>query len=416
MAAYKLTVRRRGATERERFASLPEALAALRGAHRRARAGRAARPRARAARASSTPVEQVAAARRGRRARARTAAIDVRGDGSAEAFTGRWRRVLVAREPGETRLRRAAPRPRRRRAHRPAHGGHRSLRVAASLRPLGRNVCCPDAPAEPHGAGGVMSRRVSRSPQSGEQVRTAELVAALCLATDSAWASRSSTVCTRTLIAMRLADRLGVDRDDGVADLLRLPALPCRLHHRRARHRGGLRRLADDPSSTRVMYGSRREVLTGLIRALPDPDSAGARARAPGRPPAAEDGPGAASALHRHVRGGGDAGRPARRSRLGAGSARPPDRALGRQGPASPGQGRGDPVADADRPRRRRRRLPAPPRGRGARGAPRPRARRTRVRSGGGCLPRRRGRGDPRARRARVGLGRGRSPASQRHR
>src|SRR5512133_2222046 len=91
MAAYKLTVRRRGATARERFASLPDALAAL-----EARLDELTpderRGRERALSRELAPVEQVAL--RG--------GVDVRGDGSAEAFTGRWRRVLVEREAGET--------------------------------------------------------------------------------------------------------------------------------------------------------------------------------------------------------------------------------------------------------------------------------------------------------------------------
>ena len=100
MAAYKLTVRRRGATARERFASLPEALTALEArldeltpAERRGRERSLAREVA--------PVEQVAL--RGEVAGPGVrGGVDVRGDGSAEAFTGRWRRVLVAREPGES--------------------------------------------------------------------------------------------------------------------------------------------------------------------------------------------------------------------------------------------------------------------------------------------------------------------------
>ena len=98
---------------------------------------------------------------------------------------------------------------------------------------------------------------------------------------------------------------------------------------------------------------------------------------------------GRASASHRDVRGGGDAGRadglsPLRRA------AGVPDRALGRPRAARAREGRGDPGADADRPRRAGCRVPAPAGGRGARRGPRPRARRTRVRPGGGCLPGRR--------------------------
>src|SRR4051812_36609934 len=100
MAAYKLTVRRRGGTTRERFASLPQALAAL-----EARLDELTplqrRGRERSLSREIAPVEQVAL--RGEVAGPGTrGGVDVRGDGSAEAFTGRWRRVLVEREPGET--------------------------------------------------------------------------------------------------------------------------------------------------------------------------------------------------------------------------------------------------------------------------------------------------------------------------
>ena len=49
--------------------------------------------------------------------------------------------------------------------------------------------------------------------QGGEQVRSAELVAALCLATDLGMGFPFEHGLHRTLIAMRLADRLGVDRE-----------------------------------------------------------------------------------------------------------------------------------------------------------------------------------------------------------
>jgi hypothetical protein len=100
MAAYKLTVRSRGDAAAERFASLPEALAAL-----EARLDELTplerRGVERGLLGEVEPEEQVAL--RGEvSGRGAHGGIDVRGDGSAEAFTGRWRRVPVAREPGET--------------------------------------------------------------------------------------------------------------------------------------------------------------------------------------------------------------------------------------------------------------------------------------------------------------------------
>ena len=91
MARYTLTVRRRGATERDRFESLDEALTALETC-----LDGLSRPERRGSEHGLTrdykPVMQVAL--RG--------GVDVRGDGSAEAYTGRVRRRLVERASGET--------------------------------------------------------------------------------------------------------------------------------------------------------------------------------------------------------------------------------------------------------------------------------------------------------------------------
>ena len=100
MAAYKVTVRRRGTTERDRFDSLDTALAALE-ERLDGLAPDARRGRERAMARDLEPVEQVAL--RGEIAGPGVrGGVDVRGDGSAEAFTGRWRRQLVERQPGET--------------------------------------------------------------------------------------------------------------------------------------------------------------------------------------------------------------------------------------------------------------------------------------------------------------------------
>ena len=101
MPAYTLTVRRRGATDRERFATLDEALAALE-ARLDALSGPERRRTERGLGREYDPVRQVAV--RGELAgpRGLRAGVDVRGDGSPEAFTGRWQRRPVERRAGET--------------------------------------------------------------------------------------------------------------------------------------------------------------------------------------------------------------------------------------------------------------------------------------------------------------------------
>jgi hypothetical protein len=100
VAGYRLTVRRRGHTDRERHASLPEALTALEA--RLDELGlRERRGTERALARELEPVKQVAV--RGEIAGPGVrGGVDVRGDGSLEAYTGRWRRTLIEPEPGET--------------------------------------------------------------------------------------------------------------------------------------------------------------------------------------------------------------------------------------------------------------------------------------------------------------------------
>jgi hypothetical protein len=101
MDRYVVTVRRRGATDRERFATLDEALLALED-----RLDGLVRPERRGTERSLSrdyaPVQQVAVRGEVAGPAGLRGGVDVRGDGSAEAYTGRLRRRLVERGSGET--------------------------------------------------------------------------------------------------------------------------------------------------------------------------------------------------------------------------------------------------------------------------------------------------------------------------
>lgn len=91
-----MTVRRRGAVERSRHDRLADAL----GAARRA-VGSAERAEPVSALGREyAPVSQVVL-RAELRGPGLAAGIDVRGDGSVEAYVGRWRRRVVEAAPGE---------------------------------------------------------------------------------------------------------------------------------------------------------------------------------------------------------------------------------------------------------------------------------------------------------------------------
>ena len=102
MGDYRLTVRAGGKIERERYDHLGQALAAIerhvremeRTAAARATGGRLIRP--------FEPVQQVVGRVEVKAPRGLRAGVDVRGDSSSEAYTGRVRRALVAQREGES--------------------------------------------------------------------------------------------------------------------------------------------------------------------------------------------------------------------------------------------------------------------------------------------------------------------------
>ena len=118
-------------------------------------------------------------------------------------------------------------------------------------------------------------RRVRNDVSQGsERVRSAEVIAALCLATDLGMGFPFEHGLHSTLMAARLAGRLGLDRlrasQTYYACLLSHSGCTTDAHVA-AEVVGGSLTTHLNP----VMYGSTRETLGGLLHALPDPDTRG---------------------------------------------------------------------------------------------------------------------------------------------
>ena len=106
-----------------------------------------------------------------------------------------------------------------------------------------------------------------------EDVRAAEVIGALCLATDLGMGFPFEHGLQTTLIAARLADRLGLD-----AETTSQTYYVCMLSHAGCTTDAHVTAEVFGDSLTthfnHVTYGRPREVFAGLLRALPDPDSA----------------------------------------------------------------------------------------------------------------------------------------------
>jgi hypothetical protein len=101
VARYTLTVRSGPKVEHQRFDALEPALDALE-QEMRARSQTERRATVDLRYREFTPMQQVAVRGELSGPRGLRAGIDLRGDGSAEAYTGRWRKQLVERRAGET--------------------------------------------------------------------------------------------------------------------------------------------------------------------------------------------------------------------------------------------------------------------------------------------------------------------------
>jgi len=99
-AAWKLTIRHGPKVAKSSHPSLEAAVDGLRGGLAPARDEQ--RAPLRVLSREYGPVAQVVARGELRGPRGRRGGVDVRGDGSAEAWTGGWRRSVVLAEPGET--------------------------------------------------------------------------------------------------------------------------------------------------------------------------------------------------------------------------------------------------------------------------------------------------------------------------
>lgn len=116
----------------------------------------------------------------------------------------------------------------------------------------------------------------TQRPRQAETVRTAELVAALSLATDLGMGFPFEYGLQSTLVAMRLAEVLDVDRDTASDTFY-----GCLLMYSGCTIDGDIRSRIFGSSmtehSTPVQFGSMRESVSGVIRALPPPGVGGPR-------------------------------------------------------------------------------------------------------------------------------------------